>query len=60
MEALLPFVLYFAGRVLLFLVCLMRKCTESQMFRVAQGQMDNIWSRWLEEYLPVHNIRQKW
>ena len=30
------------------------------MFRVAQAHMDNIWARWLKEYLPVHNIRQKW
>ena len=30
------------------------------MFRVAQAHMDNIWSRWLKEHLPVHNIRQKW
>ena len=31
-----------------------------KMFRVAQAHMDNIWARWLKEYLPVHNIRQKW
>ena len=31
-----------------------------KMFRVAQAHMDNIWSRWLKEYLPVNSIRQKW
>ena len=31
-----------------------------KMFRVAQAHMDNVWSRWLKEHLPVHNIRQKW
>ena len=31
-----------------------------KIFRVAQAHMDNIWSRWLKEYLPVNNIRQKW
>ena len=31
-----------------------------KMFRVAQAHMDKIWARWLKEYLPVHNIRQKW
>ena len=31
-----------------------------KMFRVAQAHMDNIWARWRKEYLPVHNIRQKW
>ena len=31
-----------------------------KMFRVAQAHMDNIWARWLKEYLPIHNTRQKW
>ena len=31
-----------------------------KMFRVAQAHMDNIWARWLKDYLPVHNFRQKW
>ena len=31
-----------------------------KMFRVAQAHMDNIWARWLKEYLSVHIIRQKW
>ena len=31
-----------------------------KMFRVAQPHMDKIWARWLKEYLPVRNIRQKW
>ena len=32
-----------------------------KMFRVAQpAHMDKIWAEWLNEYLPVHNIRQKW
>ena len=30
------------------------------MFHVVQAHMGNIWSRLLKEYLPVHNIRQKW
>ena len=31
-----------------------------KMFPGAQTHMNNIWARWLKEYLPVHNIRQKW
>ena len=31
-----------------------------KMFRVAQAHRDKIWARWLKEYLPVHNICQKW
>ena len=31
-----------------------------KIFQVAQAHMANIWTRWLREYLPVHNFRQKW
>ena len=27
---------------------------------MAQVHLDHIWARWMEEYLPVYNIRQKW
>ena len=62
MEALTPHH-FLLGRSSIAIPCLpdARKYQNPRkMFRVAQAHMDNIWARWLKEYLPVHNDRQKW
>ena len=54
---------FFLGRPSIAIPCLpdaQKYQNLRKRFRVAQAHMDNIWSRWLKEYLPVYNIRQKW